>query len=282
MIDGKRAKMDKSTAYRIAVELMTAKKNCETISTPTKRYADFDLHAGYLVGAELHGILRDKSYEPVGRKIGFTNKDTWREFKLKTPIWSYMYDKTVLYSVDGKSEVCLRGMMAPRIEPEVVLKLTNEISIDSLTSEKVLNAVEWIALGFEIVDCHYPHWKFTAADAVADFGFHTNLVIGPHIPVKERDMHILEEQLRTFQVRLLRENTLVAEGIGANALGSPLLALKHLAELLDNQPWAESLSSGEIITTGTLTKLPAIRPDESWHVEINGIKLSPLSVFFTP
>ena len=39
----------------------------------------------------------------------------------------------------------------------------------------VLDCVESIALGFEIIDCVYPDWKFTPIDFVASYGLHAGL-----------------------------------------------------------------------------------------------------------
>jgi 2-keto-4-pentenoate hydratase len=40
------------------------------------------------------------------------------------------------------------------------------------------------------------------------------------------------------------------------------------------------LRAGEVITTGTLTPLPAVKPGESWHIETTGIGLTGLGITF--
>ena len=47
--------------------------------------------------------------------------------------------------------------------------------------------VEWIAPGFEIVQSHFPDWKFAAADCTAAFGLHGALVVGTPVAVTERN-----------------------------------------------------------------------------------------------
>jgi len=37
----------------------------------------------------------------------------------------------------------------------------------------MLESLEWIAPSFEIVDRHFPGWKFHPADAAVDFSFHS-------------------------------------------------------------------------------------------------------------
>ena len=44
--------------------------------------------------------------------------------------------------------------------------------------QQIAAAVGWAALGYEIVDCHYPGWALTPPDMVADFGCHAALIIG--------------------------------------------------------------------------------------------------------
>jgi len=52
---------------------------------------------------------------------------------------------------------------------------------------------------------------------------------------------------------------LARAGGGAFVLDSPLLALRHLVELLAADPHNPPLSAGEIISTGTLTLAMPVR-----------------------
>jgi len=69
------------------------------------------------------------------------------------------------------------------------------------------------------------------------------------------------------------------QGIGANVLGSPLLALAFLIEVLDQQ--GEKLQPGEIVTTGTLTDAHPVAPGEAWSTDLHGFALRNLEVEFT-
>jgi 2-oxo-3-hexenedioate decarboxylase len=42
-------------------------------------------------------------------------------------------------------------------------------------------AIGWTAAGFEIVQCHYPRWEMTPADAIGDAGVHAILVVGERV-----------------------------------------------------------------------------------------------------
>ena len=53
--------------------------------------------------------------------------------------------------------------------------------------EAALSAcIDWVALGYEIVQSIYPGWKFAAADTVAAGGLHGALLIGPRHPFAPR------------------------------------------------------------------------------------------------
>lgn len=212
----------------------------------------------------------------MGRKIGFTNPATWKEFNLNTPIWAHMYAQTVHFSEQGRIQLDLSSMALPRIEPEVVFKLGRPVAGGHQPPEALAECVEWVAIGFEIVDCHFPDWQFTAADAVADFGVHAALVIGTPMRVEQSDLQVLATKLEQLKVTLTLGSEIVAKGEGRNALGSPLKALGHLARVISAQSWAPPLGVGEIITTGTLTSLPYVHQGECWEVAVAGAPLGSL------
>jgi len=63
-------------------------------------------------------------------------------------------------------------------------------------------------------------------------------------------------------------------------LGSPLVALRHLIELLANDLHNPPLRAGEIISTGTLTLAMPINPGECWTATALGIPLEEVTIRF--
>jgi 2-oxo-3-hexenedioate decarboxylase len=47
----------------------------------------------------------------------------------------------------------------------------------------LLACIDWVGHGFELVQSIFPGWKFSAPDAVAAFGLHGALLIGPCHPI---------------------------------------------------------------------------------------------------
>src|SRR5438552_17895604 len=77
-------------------------------------------------------------------------------------MWASIWAHTVHQAVAGHARLSLDRLVQPRIEPEVVFSLRAPVPAGA-DAHTVLNATEWIAAGFEIVQSHYPDWKFTDA-----------------------------------------------------------------------------------------------------------------------
>ncbi len=119
-------------------------------------------------------------------------------------------------------------MFSPKIEPEIVFKLKRSLDPAALEPAAVLDAVEWLALGFEIIDCVFPDWKFQPADFVASYGLHAALVVGEPLRVEPATIASLADALPRFTVQLRKNGELVEEGSGKNSLRSPALCLGEL------------------------------------------------------
>ena len=247
---------------------------------PTAREGGCDLATAYAVEAELTRMRRAGGHATVGRKVAFANKGAWRALKIQTVAWASMYDDTVHFAEDGGASASLARMRAPRLEPEVVMKLKGVPA--SSEAGAVLDAVEWLALGFELVDCPFPEWKFQPADLVASFGFHAGLVVGKPRFVDRGSIPSLVEELGAFTARLSKNGELVEEGGGTNVLKSPALCLGELASAIVAQPGAEPLRPGELVSTGTLTAVPFIAVGERWDVVASGLDVPPLAVDLRP
>ena len=57
----------------------------------------FDVACAYEVLAELHARRIARGWQPVGRKIGFTNTTIWERYGVDRPMWSHVWDRTVTY-----------------------------------------------------------------------------------------------------------------------------------------------------------------------------------------
>jgi 2-keto-4-pentenoate hydratase len=255
----------------VAAELLEALDRGTIIPSIIQRNPHFDWDQAYGVAAAIVRLRRARGEQPIGRKIGFTNRNIWAQYGATGPIWAHVYDRTVQHAENGRATVSLKGSAQPRLEPEIAFKLNKALSPGVNDPVHVLSRIEWYAPSFEIVDCHFADWKFGPADSAADFSFHWKLVVGTPCAVRAADIPALVAQLRDCKVALKNGQEVVDRGVGANALGHPLGALAHLAGALARQSQFEPLAAGEIITTGTLTAAMPVKPGETWTSEYEGL-----------
>jgi 2-oxo-3-hexenedioate decarboxylase len=261
----------------LARELLLARTQRMEIGVPpSARGAGFDLDDAYAVEAEIARLRVESGRKIVGRKVGYANKAMWRILKLETLVWAHMYDDTVLFAEGGSAELPRSAFRAPRIEPEIVFKLKLPMAVGGLEAPAALEAVEWVAAGFEIIDCPYPGWQFQPVDFVAAYGLHAALVVGEPKPVETAWVPALTDELGRFKLRLLKNGELVEEGAGKNALRSPALCLAELAGAASRR--SGPLRAGELISTGTLTNAQAVESGETWRVEIDGLAVANVMV----
>jgi 2-keto-4-pentenoate hydratase len=198
---------------------------------------------------------------------------------VSAPLWAHLWAQTVRYAKNDEASLSLAPFVQPRIEPEVVFKLKGAVPLADDPAE-ILTCVEWMAPGFEIVQCHFPGWKFAAADCTAAFGLHGALVIGTPVAVTEQNRTQLAAMLPRFSLTLSRGGNEVECGVGSNVLGSPAHALMHLARLIATQPPAPPLAAGEIISTGTLTDAWPVSPGEVWSSHYGDLPVTGLTLHF--
>jgi 2-keto-4-pentenoate hydratase len=269
-----------SNPASLARELKVAQDGARQLALFTDRYPGFDLDSAYEVSRLVHEARLGEGARSVGRKIGFTNPDMWAIYGVRAPIWAHVYDTTVV-RLEGTSASCpLSRFSEPKIEPEIVFGFRSPPS-QGKGLRGVLEALEWVAHGFEIVQSHFPGWKFRAPDAVADCSLHGTLFVGPPRPATglEGDLAAL---LESFTLDLSRDGQTVERGRGSNVLGSPLEAIDHLVSVLAGQAWAAPIGAGELVTTGTITTAQPVRPGEKWRTELRGIALPGLELRFVP
>jgi 2-oxo-3-hexenedioate decarboxylase len=233
----------------------------------------------YALPALLRSAFEARGEKITGRKIGFTNRQMWTAYGVQAPIWGYCTDRTTrdLQTTPVQS---IEAFAEPRIEPEIMFGLGKAPS-PSLDESGLLDCIDWVALGYEIVQSIFPGWKFAAFDTIAANALHGMLLIGSRQPIAP-DRDAWHRQLTSFTVELCCDGKLSQTGGGRFVLGSPLLALRHLVELLADDPHNPPLRAGEIISTGTLTLAMPVNAGETWTTRVHGIPLEDITVRFGP
>ncbi len=263
----------------IAREVVASRASREPIAVlPSAR--GLDLPTAYAVEAELARGRAAAGHRVVGVKVGYANKAVWRALKLETVAWGSMYDDTVTYASGGHATLAIGRMIAPRIEPEIVVKLAAPLPAGLADPVEVLRHVEWLTLGFEIIDPPYGDLKFQPIDFVAAYGLHAGLVVGEPVHPTDDTRAALAEALASFKVTLAKGDVVAAEGGGRNVMRNPALCLAELASARD-RAGLPPLGAGDLVSTGTLTDSQPIAAGEQWIARADGLPVAAIAVTLT-
>ncbi len=278
----------------LARELLSAYETGEMVAIPPSARPGFDLNTAYEVEAALKQLREAAGHKAVGRKVGYANKAMWRVLKLETLVWAHMYDDTVHYSDRNSATLTIAHPRSLKIEPEIVFGLKQPIiteGAEGVDAATALASVDWLAVGFEIIDCPFPEWQFQPSDFVASFGLHAALVIGERMQVRPDGIAALVDELPRFKVRMScssrscsassKNGEVVEEGSGRNSLRSPALCLAELSAAIARRFPTQPLSAGEIVSSGTLTAGHPTDRGDLWTVEVEGLSLPPLTLRLT-
>lgn len=274
--------ISKFKAEELACRILAASDAAASISPITEADPAFSLADAYSVAAEVISRRMARGEQPVGWKIGFTNRTIWNEYGVHGPIWGPMYDST-LRRIEPSREpigVDLGGLVEPRIEPEIVLRIARPPG-PGMDARALLDCIDAVGHGFELVQSLFPGWRFAAADTVAAFALHGRYCCGPLSPIAAADRAHWLSMLEEFEIALSKDGTEIDRGVAANVLDGPVHALGHLVRGLAEHPLPISIRPGDLITTGTVTRAFPVRPGERWSTDIAGLPVAGLSVQFT-
>ena len=168
----------------IANEVLAASESKRQIPPFSSRPGGLGLGDAYRVMPLLRTAFETRGEKITGRKIGFTNSGMWQAYGVDAPVWGYATDRTTRDLAQAEA-VNAADFPEPRIEPEIMFGLKAAPS-PGMTPERAAHCIDWVALGYEIVQSIYPGWKFTAADVVAANGVHGCLFIGKRHPLAPR------------------------------------------------------------------------------------------------
>jgi len=229
-------------------QLYDALRQRRPIPPPRQSFPAMTTKDAYTVS--MHFLERRKADGEVlvGHKIGLTSRAVQEQLGVREPDFGNLTDAM---RYPNRSEVPVSStLISPKIEGEIAFVLAKPLSGPGVTPEQVLDATDYICPCFEIVDSRVRDWDIRIADTVCDNASSGLFVLGDG----RADPRTLDLESVTLEVRSGSE--LLAEGVGAAALGSPLNAVAWLANALATQ--GIELGVGEIVLSGSLVPfLPA-------------------------
>jgi 2-keto-4-pentenoate hydratase len=178
---------------------LLASLNGSGLIAPSSLSVDLDSDGAYDIARIVMNIRISEGEVPVGRKVGFSNRQMrpryGRQQPVTSPLWGMMYDRTVHSAPANRLSFSLGTLPQPRLEPELVFRLRATPAPDCTVFE-LIDCIEWMAHGFEIVISPYPAWSFELTDAIAAFGLHGALIVGEPHTLSAKSRRNLGEVLR--------------------------------------------------------------------------------------
>jgi 2-keto-4-pentenoate hydratase len=232
------------------------------IETLSSRYADLGIEEAYTIAAQ---TLKRRSARRVGFKLGYTSAAMRQQMNIAAPNYGVLTTDHLITNADGNTDnlINMDQLIHPLVEPEIALLVGKEISGAGHSACSVLPAVSAVMPALEIVDTRYKTYTFTLADNISDNSSAARVVLGAPKMLSEAG------DLRTCGVLLWSKGRCLDSGVGANAMGDPLVALAWLANFLAAK--GELIPAGSVVITGGLTKAQPAQAGQSFVAEFAGL-----------
>jgi 2-keto-4-pentenoate hydratase len=148
-------------------------------------------------------------------------------------------------------------------EAEFAFRMARDLPprAEAYTVEEVLGAVAALHTAIEVPDSRFVDFATAgAAQLLADNACAHQFVLGPEAPASWRDM-----DLAAHRVIGRVTGRFEREGVGANVLGDPRIALAWFANELSRH--GMTLAAGQVVTTGTCLVPMDVAPGDEVEVE---------------
>lgn len=252
--------MDQSQIEEAAILLWRTRLERRRIEALPPHLRPHSLAEGYAIQDAMAAIAA----EPVsGWKIAATSKAGQEHIGVAEPLAGRLFTRFVL--ADG-ARLSAGPLHMKVVEAEFAFRLGRALPPREAIYEQreVCDAVAALHLAIEVPDARFERFaEIGPAQIVADDAFASWFLLGQEVP------NWRQLDLSTQRVIILKNGTLAIEGIGANALGDPRIALTWLANHLAQR--GIGLKPGDIVTTGTCITPASIAPGDRMTAEFTGL-----------
>ncbi|WP_119155845.1 fumarylacetoacetate hydrolase family protein [Caldimonas tepidiphila] len=262
--------MDTPLIEALGDELHAALRERRTLAPLTERHPDLTVEQAYRISLRLLQGRLSGGERVIGKKIGVTSEAVQRMLGVYQPDFGFLTD-AMQFEDGARISLSGAGLIQPRAEAEIAFMLKADLQGPGVTREQVLEATDWVAPCFEIVDSRIADWKIRIQDTVADNASCGVFVIGP----QHTDPRTID--LAGVQMRMWRNDEPAGSGLGSAVQGHPAEAVAWLANTLG--AFGIPFKRGELILSGALAPLVPAAPGDRFRMEIEG--LGGCSVGFT-
>lgn len=238
----------------------------------TLQEPELSLQDAYLIQDSGVRLRLGRGERVVGYKMGLTSEAKRQQMGLHSPIYGVLTDGMRL---DDREPLVLRGLIHPKIEPEVAFWVDRELQ-GPVTEEQAWSACSAVGPALEILDSRYRDFKyFSLPDVVADnassslfFARPARDLRAPRAPGPEC---VADAEM------LFRINGHTPPPVRTSAIsGHPLRSLVALCALLRERGLA--LPAGSVVLAGSAAAAVPLKPGMSFSLEVQGIGALDVSI----
>jgi 2-oxo-3-hexenedioate decarboxylase len=244
--------------------LLDAERDRAAVSPITDTEPELRLDQAYAIQRRLVDEKVANGERIVGAKLGLTSRAKQEAMGVHEPIYASLTDRMLL---PAESALPLAELIHPRVEPEVVFVIGDDLAGPGVTAQDALDATAAVCCGLEIIDSRYADFRFTLPDVVADNASAARFTLGPVRVAPDFDLSLVGCVLDA-------DGAPVDTAAGAAVLGHPAEAVALLANELGRQ--GARIEAGWIVLSGGLTD--AIRLGPGSNVEATFARLGRVGI----
>lgn len=254
--------MDNAQIDQLGDELYEALRAATTLTPLSERHPAMSIEDAYRISLRFLQRREQNGEKVVGKKIGVTSKPVQDMLNVHQPDFGFLTDR-MHYANGATVKLADAGLIQPRAEGEIAFMLKQDLKGTQITREDVLDATEWVAPCFEIVDSRIHDWKIRIQDTVADNASCGVLVLGG------RRKSPADIDLALAGMVLEKNGEIISTSTGAAVQGSPVNAVAWLANTLGNL--GIGLKAGEVILSGSQSPLVPVKAGDSLVCTVGGL-----------
>lgn len=249
--------IDESTKADLAGTLYEAHETGEPIDPLTATH-DLTIEDAYEVQSSFVQRRINDGATVLGHKVGLTSDGIQEQLGVNEPDFGRLLDTMF---VDGRS-VPSEKLIAPRIEPEVGFLIGEDLE-PPVTYLDVLEATRGVVPVLEVIDSRVRNWDIQIQDTIADNASSAMYLTGETVT----SLNGIDPSLEG--VKLYRNGTLEASGVGAAVLDHPARSVAWLANTLADL--GQQLSAGHLVLSGSLTPAVDVAPGDALTAEFTSV-----------
>lgn len=254
--------LDRTLIAALGDELFEALRARRTVAPLSGRHAGITIDDAYHISLHMLQRRERQGERVIGKKIGVTSRAVQEMLDVHQPDFGFLTD-AMQHPCGATVSLAAAGLIQPRAEGEIAFLLKADLQGPGVTREQVLDATEWVAPCFEIVDSRIDDWKIRIEDTVADNASCGVFCVGD----THADPRALD--LAAAPMQLWRNGEPAGSGLGSAVQGHPAEAVAWLANTLGR--FGIPLRRGELVLSGALAPLVPVAAGDVFTMRIEGL-----------